>query len=372
LPTVSDLAQSNANPRQHANTPTRQHANTNNATTMHFAQKFRAARSPRCSFNRRAKFRVLLFFILFAILFAILVVFQWHLTFSSTFLRGTTVDTTISSSSSTTTTTTTTARQATPRALQACLAPPQTREAMLVWFTTLLNAHNIRYFLGWGTLLGAIRNQRIIPWTCDVDLILPDLWTSRSQARSFFAEFVCDLTDDKNTGGAANYCDNYCLLGKPNDEVFHLTFNPDKVSMELCRETGSNVAVTQFMGGGKPAYLDIYSVLNQNDRNSKKDWPLPQRTDKERHQNPYIYFVGSKWKGKPSGHFLMHDDVYPLNLTGATVQGKFYPTMRQPEKMLTDVFGAEWRIPDDSWEGSWCLFGWCWTKRGVYKPGSKV
>lgn len=283
---------------------------------MNFAQKFRAARSPRCCFNRRAKFLVLLFFVLFATLVAL----QWHLlghlTFSSTFLRGTTVGTT-------TATTVATARQATPRALQACLAPPQTREAMLVWFTTLLNATNIPYFLAWGTLLGAIRNQRIIPWTCDVDLIVPDLGTSR--AKSFFAEFVCDPTDEKNTGGATNYCDNYCLLGKPNDSVFHLVFNPDKVSMEPCRETGSNFAVAQGMGRGKPAYLDIYTVLSQNDLNSKKDWPLmPQRTDKERHLNPYIYFVGSKWKGKPSGHFLMHDDVYPLNLTGAIVQGSKY------------------------------------------------
>ena len=33
--------------------------------------------------------------------------------------------------------------------------------------------NNLRFYLGYGTLLGAIRNEKIIPWDDDIDVIMP-------------------------------------------------------------------------------------------------------------------------------------------------------------------------------------------------------
>ena len=236
--------------------------------------------------------------------------------------------------------------------------PPKTKSELLSWFADLLEKDKIAYFVAFGTLLGAIRNQRIIPWTCDVDIVIPDLRTAKVQ--QFFEDLACDNTNTKSSKD----CDKYFLLGKPNTFVFHLHVNPKIVTMETCTATGSNFFAKAF-GSGEPCYLDIYSTLTQGSTDeSKKDWPT-----KYRRTNPNTYFVGSKWSGKMTGHFMLHDEIYPLNLTGSKVNGRFYPTPKSKEIQLNDVFGKNWRVPDNSWEGAWSLLGWTWSKNGIYRVG---
>lgn len=44
---------------------------------------------------------------------------------------------------------------------------------MLKMFDAFCKENNIRYFLAYGTLLGAIRYKKFIPWDDDVDVLVP-------------------------------------------------------------------------------------------------------------------------------------------------------------------------------------------------------
>ena len=44
---------------------------------------------------------------------------------------------------------------------------------ILKHFDAFCKEHNIRYYLAFGTLLGAIRYKKFIPWDDDIDLLVP-------------------------------------------------------------------------------------------------------------------------------------------------------------------------------------------------------
>ncbi len=63
---------------------------------------------------------------------------------------------------------------------------------MLPYVSDLLKMLNIHYWIDWGTLLGAIRNGKIIPWDFDIDI-------------GIFHKDVVKLLDAENTIGKDGY-----------------------------------------------------------------------------------------------------------------------------------------------------------------------
>ena len=49
----------------------------------------------------------------------------------------------------------------------------QIAKDILKTLTDYLDAHDLRYFLAYGTLLGAVRHHDIIPWDYDIDIQMP-------------------------------------------------------------------------------------------------------------------------------------------------------------------------------------------------------
>jgi hypothetical protein len=73
---------------------------------------------------------------------------------------------------------------------------------MLVAITRHLEGHNVEYFVNYGTLLGAVRNQSIIPWTMDVDICIPSISDvdveKRLSVRKVLAGLRCYQLEDNS------------------------------------------------------------------------------------------------------------------------------------------------------------------------------
>lgn len=68
---------------------------------------------------------------------------------------------------------------------------------MLIDFTRALDKVGIQYRLIYGTLLGAVRSQAIIPWTYDVDISISE---SDIEKSSTFAALQKELGDQYYVG----------------------------------------------------------------------------------------------------------------------------------------------------------------------------
>ena len=185
---------------------------------------------------------------------------------------------------------------------------PKTRATMLRWIASDLEEHQVPYFVSYGTLLGAQRENNVIPWTADIDICVPSL--IKESTRTVFSQMAT------------------CFDVEPyiDSDLFHLY---------------SKAADVEVVSHGwlrrSTAYVDVYGAFGRGEAVTSE---------------ALLYLVGSHSARNPDGITLLESLVFPINASGVRIGDRSYAAPRDPEALLEIMYGKEWRTPDRGHSGS--------------------
>ncbi len=215
---------------------------------------------------------------------------------------------------------------------------------ILIEFDLFCQKHELTYWLGYGTLLGAVRHQGFIPWDDDIDVCMP-----RDDYQRFLAIAQEELPD-------------FLFLQTKESDPFspvHYAKLRDRNSTYIdAWEEGKNIKYHQGI------FIDIYPInfISHSKKNQYKNilyisklfanryvkidllakWFI-KYLNRFHHQEHSLAVLGAE--GMSWDIQMNKDDIFPLKeLKFAT---KVFPVPKQYKKHLEDLYGSDFmQLPD--------------------------
>ena len=159
---------------------------------------------------------------------------------------------------------------------------PSTRFEMLSLLSRELEGSGIAWFVHYGTLLGAVRDEQIIPWTNDVDVCVPH--------RTSIAE--------------ADFMKNLTCVEVSNYESSIARLHPKGAQIERFS--------VHWFWFSRPVYIDIYHLFNCS------EFGEPFNCTNATSPHKGVYLVGSCHE--QANRNMRWCDIFPINQTGANVK----------------------------------------------------
>ena len=207
-------------------------------------------------------------------------------------------------------------------------------------FDAFCKEHNIRYYFAYGTLLGAIRYKKFIPWDDDVDVLVP---------REDYERLIAIYNDSEK----------YRLFSSERDANFLFPF------AKLCDMTTRKIEGNQFNGVELGVDIDIFP-LDYWDNNLEKAKKEAKRINKymfmltmSKLAKPDSKNVGKRFvKGLVMAYCKMHGSKYFIDkINKATVR----PEQKGSAYIGTKswcVYGERNIIPSKAFDDVVCFNGW--------------
>lgn len=197
---------------------------------------------------------------------------------------------------------------------------------ILKMFDTFCREKNIRYFLGFGTLLGAIRYKKFIPWDDDVDVLVP---------REDYDKLLSLFRDNEK----------YHLYAFEKDRKYHFPF------AKLCDMTTIKEETIYPNKGVKLGVeIDIFP-LDAFDKNLKEAKKETNRIFKN------MLWLGRTKARKPLANSLLKRIVWRIIMIFVNILGgeyfvkKIIKESNKPKQKGSSYLGAK----------VWCI----WGERGI-------
>ena len=180
--------------------------------------------------------------------------------------------------------------------------PPEVKKELIDFFERviiLLDEFNIKYTISYGSLLGAVRHQDIIPWDDDIDIDIPDIYINKLLSPEFMKRLddsKCEILVNHYNGLA----DNKPLVIKIFDK--------------LGSETGYK---------WKFPFIDIFIVTLENNIYIKK----------------FNYEIFGNWFNKNDYYSKnQFDNLIDYKFNILTVKG-----ISDPNNYLSNNYGSDWK-----------------------------
>ena len=187
---------------------------------------------------------------------------------------------------------------------------------LLTQLSAMMKANGIRFWLDFGTLLGAVRNGKIIPWDYDIDISI------------------------------SNY-DTLRLLKVFSEAGINQNYNSEKTDLSIMVDSNSEYAriIRSFYSSNTKVFNEEQKVLLKNNEGAKQ-WGeyysyFPVHVD----IYPWV------WAEDGDSAFVTVKPNYSLpkscfqDMGKIEFEGSMYPCWIPPEPFLVKAYGEDWRKP---------------------------
>ena len=236
--------------------------------------------------------------------------------------------------------------------------------SLLKDFDSLCSRHGLRYYLAYGTLLGAIRHKGFIPWDDDIDVMMPR--ESYEQLKSILPPAGCYFIFPKEQRSLwlfTKFCREGTRVIEPNvREIKRYGVYIDIFPLDLTSATRqtmieyakSNCLKRLFQA----SYVFNYAICEKSSSNTIRKWvlrPLGRLHEKSWYLNRIERCAISNARGSAL-YYADWSQVRPFEISSvsrssvetpavAEFEGDYYPVPGNPEQVLERIYGSSWNVP---------------------------